>query len=198
MVRIRTLAQEALSWTFLEANQRLMWASVLEFDAVPIQELPPWFLERQNLTRRDMGVDLLSLDGRKAILCLTGKDEAASHVAIKRFIRTAGFVCKADEYLLVTAGSCKLGKVSRRWLQQHSAQLKTLSPQNKFQPGNALTASSVLEADRMADPSLRPCQQACLDACARGARVIEMACGTGKTRVMRELAKNFSGKVHVM
>ena len=38
MVRIRTLAQEALSWTFLEANQRLMWASVLEFDAVPIQE----------------------------------------------------------------------------------------------------------------------------------------------------------------
>ena len=108
------------------------------------------------------------------------------------------FEFQADEYLLVTAGSCKLGKVSRRWLQQHSAQLKTLSPQNKFQPGNALTASSVLEADRMADPSLRPCQQACLDACARGARVIEMACGTGKTRVMRELAKNFSGKVHVM
>ena len=55
------------------------------------QQCAAWFL----LSPVRLGVDLLSLDGRKAILCLTGKDEAASHVAIKRFIRTAGFVCKA-------------------------------------------------------------------------------------------------------
>ncbi len=42
---------------------------------------------------------------------------------------------------------------------------------------------------------LRQCQQDCLDACAQGARVVEMACGTGKTRVMKELVSNISGKV---
>ena len=45
------------------------------------------------------------------------------------------------------------------------------------------------------DPPLRPCQEACLEACAEGARVIEMACGTGKTRVIRELAAKQTGKV---
>ena len=38
MERLRGLAQEALSWTFLEAEQCLMWAAVLGFDAVPVQE----------------------------------------------------------------------------------------------------------------------------------------------------------------
>ena len=37
--------------------------------------------------------------------------------------------------------------------------------------------------------------QACLEACANGARVIQMACGTGKTRVIQELARNVSGQV---
>ena len=41
---------------------------------------------------------------------------------------------------------------------------------------------------------LRPCQTACLQACAEGARVLELACGTGKTRIMWELARNMSGK----
>ena len=44
------------------------------------------------------------------------------------------------------------------------------------------------------DPTLRKCQQDCLEACAKGARKIEMACGTGKTRVMKELVSNVSGK----
>ena len=95
---------------------------------------------------------------------------------------------------MVTAGSCKLGKDSRRWLQQHRVTLKTLG-QLMLQLGAALIPNGDLEADRATAPSLRSCQQACLDACARGARVVEMACGTGKTRVIRELAKNFSGKV---
>ena len=45
------------------------------------------------------------------------------------------------------------------------------------------------------DPALRPCQTDCLSACAKGARIIEMACGTGKTRVIKELVRNISGKV---
>ena len=45
------------------------------------------------------------------------------------------------------------------------------------------------------DPPLRKCQQDCLEACAKGARKIEMACGTGKTRVMKELVGNVSGKL---
>ena len=43
-------------------------------------------------------------------------------------------------------------------------------------------------------PPLRPCQKDCLEACAEGARVIEMACGTGKTRVIKEIVKNISGR----
>ena len=44
-------------------------------------------------------------------------------------------------------------------------------------------------------PPLRQCQRDCLDACAKGARVLEMACGTGKTRVIQELVSNVSGRV---
>ena len=45
------------------------------------------------------------------------------------------------------------------------------------------------------DLPLRQCQKDCLEACAKGARKIEMACGTGKTRVMKELVSNMSGRV---
>ena len=51
------------------------------------------------------------------------------------------------------------------------------------------------EVATSSDPPLRKCQQDCLEACANGARKIEMACGTGKTRVMKELVANISGRV---
>ena len=38
MERLQGLAKEALSWPFLEDQQRLMWAAVVEFHAVPTQE----------------------------------------------------------------------------------------------------------------------------------------------------------------
>jgi len=53
----------------------------------------------------------------------------------------------------------------------------------------------IADGDSNGDPQLRQCQKDCLEACAKGARVIEMACGTGKTRVMKELVGNVSGKV---
>eukprot|EP00438_Fugacium_kawagutii_P022259 Skav227701 [mRNA] locus=scaffold1635:78713:83912:+ [translate_table: standard] len=49
--------------------------------------------------------------------------------------------------------------------------------------------------DNGSDPPLRQCQLDCLAACAQGARVIEMACGSGKTRVIKELVSNTSGRV---
>ena len=56
--------------------------------------------------------------------------------------------------------------------------------------------SSTAEDASAGDPPLRPCQKDCLEACAKkGARVIEMACGTGKTRVIKEIVKNISGRV---
>ena len=59
-----------------------------------------------------------------------------------------------------------------------------------------LGAVTPLRTDPSDGPfSLRRCQRDCLDACAQGARVVEMACGTGKTRVIKELAWNISGKV---
>ena len=39
MERLRTLAQEALTWQHLGERQRLVWAATLELDAVPFQEL---------------------------------------------------------------------------------------------------------------------------------------------------------------
>eukprot|EP00439_Symbiodinium_sp_Y106_P017297 s2939_g2.t1 len=124
MERLRTLAREALpralkanvfwcealTWHFLEDHQRLLWAAALEFDA----DLPPWFCEQQNFTRRQLGwdaqvlwaadscvtelcqflagVDLFSLDGKRAVLCRAGN---ATHQDVKRFLRTANCVCKA-------------------------------------------------------------------------------------------------------
>ena len=57
----------------------------------------------------------------------------------------------------------------------------------------ASTAAS--DSCNAADAPLRRCQRDCLAACAKGARVIEMACGTGKTRVIKELVGNISGRV---
>ena len=59
-----------------------------------------------------------------------------------------------------------------------------------------LSAGFPSPADGTGDvPPLRQCQRNCLDACAKGARVLEMACGTGKTRVIQELVSNVSGRV---
>ena len=59
-----------------------------------------------------------------------------------------------------------------------------------------LSAGLPSPADGTGDvPPLRQCQHDCLDACAKGARVLEMACGTGKTRVIQELVSNVSGRV---
>ena len=74
-----------------------------------LKELPPWFFERQNFRRRQLGwglqvqaasfdsislrgVDLLSLDGQHATLCRAGN---VTHRDVKRFVRTARWACKA-------------------------------------------------------------------------------------------------------
>ena len=59
----------------------------------------------------------------------------------------------------------------------------------------AASSTGIRDDATPSDPPLRKCQQDCLEACAKGARKIEMACGTGKTRVMKELVGNVSGKV---
>ena len=38
MQRLRNLAREALTWPHLGEKQRLVWAAVLELNAVPVQE----------------------------------------------------------------------------------------------------------------------------------------------------------------
>ena len=59
-----------------------------------------------------------------------------------------------------------------------------------------LSKSSTLQLESHDDDSpLRSCQTDCLKACAKGARIIEMACGTGKTRVIKEFVRNISGRV---
>ena len=58
----------------------------------------------------------------------------------------------------------------------------------------AASSTGIQDDATPSDPPLRKCQQDCLEACAKGARKIEMACGTGKTRVMKELVGNVSWK----
>ncbi|CAE7745794.1 irc3 [Symbiodinium sp. CCMP2592] len=199
MERLRGLASEALAWPFLEDEQRLIWAAVLEFDAVPTQELPPWFFERHNFTRRRLGVDLFSLDGQQAILCRAGNSTGKN---VKRFLRTAHCVLEAPRCTLWTDRGCNIAADSQRWLQRYGGQRKILTKKRLRQlcRDNATSVLTFGQAtgDPLPDPPLRPCQEACLEACAKGARVIEMACGTGKTRVICELAAKQTGKVLVM
>ena len=51
MQRLRNLAHEALTWPHLNGQQRLMWATVLELDVVPVQERHPSFLELSKTVR---------------------------------------------------------------------------------------------------------------------------------------------------
>ncbi|CAE7440951.1 unnamed protein product [Symbiodinium microadriaticum] len=197
MDRLRGLAREALMWPFLEDEQRLLWAAVLEFDAVPTQELPPWFFERHNFTRRRLGVDLFSLDGQRAILCRAGN---ATGRDVKRFLRTAKCLFEAPCCTLWTLDSYTISADSQKWLHDYGGQRKIVTKMSlrqraaaSLKSGHTPTGSGHLPA-----PPLRPCQEACLEACAKGARVIEMACGTGKTRVIRELAAKQPGKVLVI
>ena len=173
MERLRNLAREALTWEHLSDHQRLVWAAALEMDVVPVQEttvwkdggslecrvnfvvcvvlqeLPPWFFERLNITRRargtgavngsmsdpkdvleesmnaycdyactmelresrlqlscsgmnpqngsgsaplshTAGVDLLSLDGLRAVRCL----DSVAFPEVRRFLRVAKWVYK--------------------------------------------------------------------------------------------------------
>ncbi|CAJ1419462.1 unnamed protein product [Effrenium voratum] len=197
MQRLQGLAAEVLALPNLTAHQRLMWATSLRLDAVPVQErglaeLPPWFWERQNITRRTPGVDLLSLDGRRGIRCCA---EAVEFQQVRRFLRLAKWVYKASDCVMVTSSPDVLSKQSQKWLRRSKAKRQTLSftaPRRSRRLSRK--PSKVLQADS-SDPPLRPCQRECLEACAKGARVIEMACGTGKTRVMKELVRNISGRV---
>ncbi|CAE7405594.1 irc3, partial [Symbiodinium sp. KB8] len=188
----------ALARPFLEDEQRLVWAAVLEFDAVPTQALPPWFFEQHNFTRRRLGVDLFSLDGQQALLCRAGN---CTNKEVKRFLRTASCLFEAPCCTLWTDG-CNVSADSQRWLKDYGGQRKILTKKRLRQLCCDAAAALVLTsgqalAEESSDPPLRPCQEACLEACAKRARVIEMACGTGKTRVIRELAERQKGKVLV-
>lgn len=73
--------------------------------------------------------------------------------------------------------------------------VKQLCSESRLFQLRRLGAMSPLRTDANDGPfPLRQCQQDCLDACAKGARVIEMACGTGKTRVMKELVSSIFGR----
>lgn len=157
-------------------------------------------LEQHNLSRREMSVDLLSIDGSKAVLCgCWDKNSTVSHRDIRLFLRTARLVCKADELVVVTRRDTNLSTESEKWIRRYDAKHGTISETEMQRQSVAVELTSSGDDDAASRSSearaLRPCQQACLEACAKGARVIQMACGTGKMRVIRELAQNVSGKV---
>eukprot|EP00438_Fugacium_kawagutii_P029161 Skav216180 [mRNA] locus=scaffold2249:124226:133669:+ [translate_table: standard] len=161
MQRLRRLASEALTWPHLRARQQLVWASTMTLDAVP-------------------------LDGRLAVRC---SNTTLSHREVKRFVRLGRWVYKAAKCILVTSSLRFAEKDSRAWLATSGAALQAITPR-AIERLQAKHAGPCDEGNNEDDPPLRDCQRDCLEACAKGARVIEMACGTGKTRIMKELVKN--------
>ncbi|CAJ1452423.1 unnamed protein product [Effrenium voratum] len=192
MERLRGLAAEVLALPNLTAHQRLVWVTSLRLDAVPVQELPPWFWERMNVTRRPPGVDLLSLDGQRAIRCCA---EALEFPQVRRFLRLARWVYKASDCMLVTNSTKLLSPQSTTWLRRSKARRRTMSVTAAPRPLRSGASTAASDSCNAADAPLRRCQRDCLEACAKGARVIEMACGTGKTRVIKELVGSISGRV---
>ncbi|CAE8592070.1 unnamed protein product, partial [Polarella glacialis] len=198
MQRLRGLAYEALTWAHLSDWQRLEWSASLLLDVVPMKELPPWFLEKHNVTRRDIGVDLLDLDGARAVQCKCYNGTVPS-AQIRHFIRVARWIFKAQQCILVTSSSSRLTNSSAELFTDATARHLVISDEQfKQPPAPVRVARGGSKRDIALQQPLRPCQKACLEACANGARVIEMACGSGKTRVMRELADSAIGQVLVL
>ena len=86
----------------------------------------------------------------------------------------------------------------KNWVIRRSRLSGSLSiyPRIPHSTGARLSAAAPSAvAENGMQPPLRQCQRDCLAACAKGARIIEMACGTGKTRVIQELVSNISGRV---
>ena len=125
--------------------------------------------------------------------CSCTQVTAASKMGSKCCVHTQAPCCT-----LWTDG-CNVSADSQRWLKDYGGQRKILTKKRLRQLCCDAAAALVLTsgqalAEESSDPPLRPCQEACLEACAKRARVIEMACGTGKTRVIRELAERQKGK----
>ncbi|CAE8689547.1 unnamed protein product, partial [Polarella glacialis] len=198
---VRGMSREVLGAAVgLPQWRRLEWAAALQLGAVPVGELPPWQLEQQHLSRRDVGVDLVSLDGKLAVQCKRRQHGTVATALVKHFVTAAVEFYNASRLVLVLSGTAILTADGTRLLQEAGGEVLVLSDcqidqlisdrgdekeevkedanDNNF----AETAAAVVRT------SLRQCQIDCLEACAQGARVIEMACGSGKTQVMRELA----------
>ncbi|CAE8737984.1 unnamed protein product, partial [Polarella glacialis] len=196
MDRLVALACEALSWPHLPAWQRLEWAAALLLRVVPMKELPPWFLELHNLTRRDVGVDLISLDRACAVQCKC-YDGSVPSIQIRHFLRVARWIFNASSCVLVTSNTSKITSSTLQQLRRYNADHQALTDEDieKLSVSGPVTTKDEVSSEL---PPLRACQHACLQACEQGARIIEMACGSGKTRIMRELADRAKGKVLIL
>ena len=194
MSRMRALALDALTWPHLNPQQRLEWAAALRLDVVPVREMPASFLEKHGVTRQDISVDLLSLDGKTAVLC--NHNGSVSTKSIRRFLRISKSLFNASRRILVVGDSSLQPQPLQALLEDSSAEILVLS--------DAIVSGLATEAPKESSRShsklkLRSCQLACLDAIDKGARIIQMACGTGKTMVIQELAtRQKHGKVLVI
>eukprot|EP00930_Biecheleria_cincta_P013187 TRINITY_DN11894_c0_g3_i1.p1 TRINITY_DN11894_c0_g3~~TRINITY_DN11894_c0_g3_i1.p1 ORF type:complete len:1448 (+),score=185.85 TRINITY_DN11894_c0_g3_i1:104-4447(+) len=198
MQRLRTLAREALSWAHIGSRQRLISAAVLTLDAVPVQEMPPWFFEQRNLTKRDIDIDLISLDSTKTILCNYVDDACSISRRLRRFIRISRSVFNAGSCVLLSCESPRLPGDAIKFLETPCASQRVFTQRMI----DSLTSETLHAPKEDASISARcvlwPCQESCLQACETGARIIEMACGCGKSRVMQELADRARGRVLIV
>ena len=190
-----------MGWPHLPPWKHLEWAAALRCRAVPVAELPPWFLDPRNLTRQDMGVDLLGLDDSVAVQCKCYNGTVGIK-DISHFICMAQYCYRAAKLILVTTPSSRLTGEAYKLLSTASVKHVVLGDADVERLVESARTTRLqagqISTEPVERPPLRPCQERCIRACAEGARVIEMACGTGKTRVMRELADQVCGRVLVL
>ncbi|CAK0861291.1 unnamed protein product [Prorocentrum cordatum] len=193
---IREPAVAAPRWPHLALRQRLEWAAAPRHGAVLVKELPPWWLAPRNLIRRDIGVDLVSLDGERAVQCKYCNSTVQTKGVVS-FICMAQHMSRASK-MLATSDTSRLTSDAATVIESVGVRHDVLSSSFVDELlSSAVAALRPPQRDCLAAASLRPCQRDCIRACKAGARIIEMACGTGKTLVMRRLADNASGRVLV-
>ncbi|CAE8696253.1 unnamed protein product, partial [Polarella glacialis] len=106
--------------------RRLEWAAALHLGAVPVGELPPWALEQQGISRSDVGVDLLSLDGKLAVQCRHRQNGTVATKMVQRFVSQAVEVYNASRLVLVLSRASSLTAASSRLLQEAGGEVVVL------------------------------------------------------------------------
>mmetsp|Transcript_32500 Transcript_32500/g.91313 ORF Transcript_32500/g.91313 Transcript_32500/m.91313 type:complete len:1049 (-) Transcript_32500:210-3356(-) len=202
LARTRTLAREALTWLHISERQRLLYIANILFDVVLFSDAPLWLHGREKLTEQDHFIDLVSLHSEHAMK--VSSDDVLDEESVLQFIHSSSEILPRARRTIVTTEGCELSEEVESLLAENDIEHAVLYNSDIKDVVDSITADGThfvggytKDFIKMKDvnKTMRQCQKDCLEACMNGARKIQMACGTGKTLVMREIANRAKGKV---